>query len=84
MKVDLIYAMRHDGAGMFGGFSEERKEDAVIAVMESSRNKDEFWKITKSLEFPPTDTNRIKIKVEDLLDFGQNTRFNNLKTIKFK
>ena len=36
MKIDLIYDMRHDGSGAFGGFSEEDKEDAVIVVLESS------------------------------------------------
>ncbi|MBD3344454.1 MAG: hypothetical protein GF401_05275 [Chitinivibrionales bacterium] len=36
VKVNLIYDMRFGGAGI-GGFTEERKEDAVIAVLRSAR-----------------------------------------------
>ena len=81
MKVNLIYDMRHDDSGMFGGLSEEDKEDAVIAVLESSRNSVEFKKIVDGVENPKKPF-REKVLVDDLLDFSQQDRFNQLK-IKF-
>ena len=84
MKIDLIYDMRHDGSGAFGGFSEEDKEDAVIAVLESSRSKEEFWKIMKGLEEPDEDIGREMILLDDLVDFSQQDKLNNLRNIKFR
>ena len=80
MKVNLIYDMRHDGSGMFGGLSEE---DAVIAVLESSRNKVEFWKIVKGLE-KANRVERVNIKLDDLVDFSQQSKLDYLRNVKFK
>ena len=71
--------MRHDGSGMLGGLSEEDKEDAVIAVLESSRNKVEFKKIVDGVESPDKKYKREDVKIDDLLDFSQQNRFNQLK-----
>lgn len=75
MKVNLIYDMRIGGSGI-GGFTEERKEDAIIAVLESARNDGEFGKIVKKLEKPE---NRESVDINQLLDFKQQARFNELK-----
>ena len=84
MKVNLIYDMRHDGSGMFGGLSEEDKEDAVIAVLESSRNKVEFKKIEQNLKLPKKETGREKVLIDDLVDFSQQNRLEYLRTVKFR
>ncbi len=75
MKVNLIYDMRIGGSGL-GGFTEERKEDAVIAVLESARNDEEFRKIVDGLEKPE---NRESVDINQLLDFKQQAQFNELK-----
>ena len=78
MKVNLIYDMRHDGSGILGGLSEEDKEDAVIAVLESSRNREGFWKIVDGVE-KAKDPFREKVLIDDLLDFSQQEKYNELK-----
>ncbi len=80
MKVNLIYNMRFGGAGI-GGFSEERKEDAVIAVLRSARHADEFKKIVDSLARPDRKTNRETVDINELLDFEQQQQYEKLKTI---
>nr|WP_320117745.1 hypothetical protein [uncultured Marinifilum sp.] len=84
MKVDLIYDMRHDGSGMFGGLSEERKEDAVIAVLESCRNSQEFKKIEERLKTPKQGTGREAVFIDDLVDFSQQDRLDYLRNIKYR
>jgi len=71
VKVNLIYDMRIGGAGI-GGFSEERKEDAIITVLRSARHSEEFWKILKGLKSR-------SVEIDSLLDFEQQNVFNNLK-----
>ncbi|MDE5419385.1 hypothetical protein L3049_15420 [Labilibaculum sp. DW002] len=83
MKIDLIYDMRHDGSGILGGLSEEDKEDAVIAVLESSRNKEEFKKILKGL-VDPKNEDREPLLIDDLVDFSQQDRLNYLRNVKFR
>lgn len=84
MKVNLIYDMRHDGSGWLGGLTEEDKEDAVIAVLESSRNSVEFKKIEQKLKLPDSESRREKVILDDLVDFSQQDRLEYLRTVKFK
>ena len=77
MKVNLIYDMRFGGSGL-GGFTEERKEDAVITVLKSARHGDEFKTIVRELE-KPTTPGRQKVIIDELLDFSQQTEYNDLK-----
>ncbi len=81
MKVNLIYDMRMGDSGL-GGLTEERKEDAVITVLESARNDWEFDKIVKNLKEPKLGSGRESVSIENLLDFGQETRYKQL-LIKF-
>lgn len=76
LKVNLIYDMRFGGAGI-GGFTEERKEDAVIAVLRSARHSREFEKIVKGLE--DADEVGRRIRIRDLLDFSQEDKLNELE-----
>jgi len=78
VKVNLIYDMRFGGAGI-GGFTEERKEDAVIAVLRSARHAGEFAKIVNQLRRPPPGKNRKEVNIDDLLDFKQQKAFDSLK-----
>jgi hypothetical protein len=79
MKVNLIYNMRYGGAGV-GGFSEERKEDAVIAVLRNARHPAEFATIVDHLQ-DPTKTGRDPVNINDLLDFSQKQEFERLKAM---
>ncbi len=78
MKVNLIYDMRYGGAGI-GGFSEEKKENAVIAVLRSARHAEEFAKIVKSLQEPDDTVPREPVYLDELLDFEQQQQFDQLK-----
>ncbi len=60
-------------------FSQERKEDAIIAVLESSRSKTEFWKIVDGVQSLNKEYNRDNVSISNLLDFSQQERFNQLK-----
>ncbi len=84
MKVNLIYDMRHGGSGWLGGFSQERKEDAIIAVLESSRSKTEFWKIVKGLEDVKEISGREVVILDEVLDFSQQDRLDYLRNVKFR
>ncbi len=84
MKVNLIYDMRHGGSGWLGGFSQERKEDAIIAVLESSRSKTEFWKIVKGLEDVKEISGREVVILDEVLDCSQQDRLDYLRNVKFR
>ena len=70
VKMNLIYDMRFGGSGI-GGLSEERKEDAVIAVLRSARHDGEFAKIVDELKDPPPETGLKEVYINSLLDFKQ-------------
>ncbi|MBD3346349.1 MAG: OmpA family protein [Chitinivibrionales bacterium] len=78
MKQNLIYEMRHGGAGL-GGFSEEDKEDAVITVLKSCRHDMEFEKIVQGLKMGDSKNGREKVDISNLLDFKQQKEFDDLK-----
>ncbi|HQF54831.1 MAG TPA: hypothetical protein PK208_06925, partial [Fibrobacteria bacterium] len=48
-KANLIFEMKLGGAGLLG-FGEERKEEAIISVLNTIRHRDEFKKIQDSLQ----------------------------------
>ncbi|MBD3418802.1 MAG: hypothetical protein GF398_01670 [Chitinivibrionales bacterium] len=78
VKVNLIYDMRFGGAGI-GGFSEERKEDAVITILRRARHDEEFRKIVRGIEKPDVRSGRDEIKIDEILDFNQQEQFDKLK-----
>ncbi len=78
MKVNLIYDMRFGGSGL-GGLSEERKEDAVIAILKSSRSNYEFKKVVDNLIEPPPSSGRDALDINKLLDFSQQGEYDKLK-----
>ncbi len=65
-------------------FSQERKEDAIIAVLESSRSKTEFWKIVDGVQSPNKEYNRDNVSISNLLDFSQQDRLDYLRNVKFR
>ena len=71
MKVNLIYDMRNGLNDWVDDFTDEERGDAVLTVLDSARNKEEFGKIVKGIEDPEREFNRDDVFIRELLVSGQ-------------
>ena len=78
MKVNLIYDMRNGLNDWVDDFTDEERGDAVLTVLYSARNKEEFKKILIGLENPAL-TNRDEVDVREILTKGQLREYNILE-----
>ena len=79
MKVNLIYDMRNGLNDWVDDFTDEERGDAVLTVLDSARNKEEFEKIVKGLKVLDEGINRVVVKIEDLIRNNQKSRYNEIK-----
>ena len=82
MKVNLIYDMRKGLNDWLDDFTDEERGDAVLTVLDSARNKEEYWKIEEGLKSPEESFNRDKVNVREMLTELQKVDYENLK-LKF-
>ncbi len=82
MKVNLIYDMRSGFSDNFDSYTNEERGEAVLAVLETARYNEEFYKIMSGLYNHNGNMDREKVKVEDLLIREQNDELKLLK-VKF-
>ena len=80
MKVNLIYDMRNGLNDWVDDFTDEERGDAVLTVLDSARNKEEFKKIIKGLENIDRSSIRDRVLIAELIGKEQQQqRWNLLK-----
>ncbi|GAF03217.1 hypothetical protein [Saccharicrinis fermentans] len=77
MKVNLIYDMRKGISDYVDDYSDEQRGEAVLTVLKSARNKDEFRKIIKGLKTPQIGMDSINIT--DLMTKEQILKYEAIK-----
>ena len=81
MKVNLIYDMRNGLNDWVDDYTDKQRGDAVLTVLKSSRNKEEFRKIMVGLKEPKKSLNRDEVEVREMLNSLQKLDYEQLKLV---